>query len=124
MRNRGFTSHSPSIQKEKLINKMIKKAKKGVSMSVEIDFDKFKQYREVQESGEYNMFDPQARAQTNLTKEEWIRIMKEYKTLNEVWGKEIDLEEEQLTISLDIVKFAKRIRIKYVRYNWNIQSIS
>jgi len=94
MRNRGFTNHSPSVQKEKFINKMIKRAKKGVSMSVEIDFDKFKQYREVQESGEYNMFDPQARAQTNLTKEEWVRIMKEYKTLNEVWGKEIDLEEE------------------------------
>ena len=94
MRNRGFTSHNPLVQKEKLISKMLKKIRKGINMSVEIDFDKFKQYKRVQESGEYNVFDPRARAQTTLTKDEWVKIMKEYKTLNEVWGKEIDLEEE------------------------------
>jgi len=94
MRNRGFTSHNPLVQKEKLISKMLKKIRKGINMSVEIDFDKFKQYKEVQMSGEYNMFDPQARAETNLTKNEWLRIMKEYEKLDKVWGKEIELEEE------------------------------
>ena len=93
MRNRGFTNYSPSVQKEKLMQKFLKKIK-GVTMAVEIDFDKFKQYKKVQESGKYNMFDPKARAMTDLTEDEWVRIMKAYKTLDEVWGKEIDLEEE------------------------------
>ena len=37
-------------------------------------------------SGEFNMFDPQARAMTDLTKAEWTTIMQEYDKLNEAWG--------------------------------------
>ena len=39
------------------------------------------QYRRVQDSGMFNMYDPQARAMTDLTKHEWIDIMKNYSEL-------------------------------------------
>ena len=39
-------------------------------------------------SGDFNMFDPQARAMTDLTKAEWVTIMKDYKKLDEAWGKD------------------------------------
>jgi len=55
-------------------------------MSVQITKEKFDEYKKVQMSGEFNMFDPQARAMTTLTKEEWTTIMQEYKKLDEAWG--------------------------------------
>tara|TARA_R100000781_G_C4017793_1_gene105958 strand:+ start:275 stop:538 length:264 start_codon:yes stop_codon:yes gene_type:complete len=64
--------------------KPLKKMRKN--MSVEITKEKFDEYKEVQMSGAYNMFDPQARAMTNLSKEEWVTIMQEYEKLNEAWG--------------------------------------
>ena len=57
-------------------------------MSVNITEEKFKEYKKVQESGMFNMFDPRAREMTDLSKGEWVTIMKEYKTLNEAWGKD------------------------------------
>jgi len=41
----------------------------------------WKSYRFVQDSGAYNKFDPNARAMTHLTKEEWIHIMENYNKL-------------------------------------------
>lgn len=55
-------------------------------MAVEITESKFLEYKRVQLSGLFNMFDPQARAMTDLTKNEWITIMKEYKKLDKAWG--------------------------------------
>ena len=55
---------------------------------IDITKDKFNEYKKVQMSGEFNMFDPQARAMTNLTKAEWTTIMQEYDKLNEAWGNE------------------------------------
>ena len=55
-------------------------------MSIDITKDKFDQFKRVQISGEFNMFDPQAREMTNLSKEQWVKIMQEYKKLNEAWG--------------------------------------
>ena len=60
--------------------------KKRKNMSVEITKEKFDEYKKVQMSGEFNMFDPQARAMTDLTKAEWVTIMQEYDKLNEAWG--------------------------------------
>ena len=53
---------------------------------VEVTQKDFLEYKKVQESGMFNMFDPQARQMTNLSKEEWVKIMQEYKKLNEAWG--------------------------------------
>ena len=53
---------------------------------IDITKEKFDEYKKVQMSGEFNMFDPQARAMTDLTKAEWVTIMQEYDKLNEAWG--------------------------------------
>jgi len=57
-------------------------------MSVQITKEDFLEYKEVQESGEFNMFDPRAREMTSLSKDQWLRIIKEYKKLDEAWGKD------------------------------------
>ena len=59
-------------------------------MAVHISKDKFDEYEGVRQSGLYNMFDPRAREMTNLTKEEWVTIMKEYDKLAEAWLDEKD----------------------------------
>ena len=63
----------------------INKSKRKDNM-IDITKEKFDEYVTVQRSGMFNMFDPQARAMTTLTKEEWTTIMREYKKLDEAWG--------------------------------------
>ena len=60
--------------------------KKRKNMSVEITKEKFDEYKKVQMSGMFNMFDPRARAVTDLSKEEWVTIMQEYEKLEDAWG--------------------------------------
>ena len=48
---------------------------------MEITRDEFRQFAEVRKSGLYNMFDPRAREMTDLTKEQWVEIMKQYSEL-------------------------------------------
>lgn len=67
---------------------IINNNKKKENNMIEITQEDFLQYKKVQESGMFNMFDPQARQMTNLSKEQWVKIMKEYKKLNESWGKD------------------------------------
>ena len=43
--------------------------------------EQFEEYREVQDSGAWNMFSPQAREETTLTRDEWIYILKNYSEL-------------------------------------------
>jgi len=62
--------------------------KKKENNMIEITQEDFLEYKKVQESGMFNMFDPQARQMTNLSKEQWVKIMQEYKKLNEAWGKD------------------------------------
>ena len=57
-------------------------------MAVQITKEDFLEYKEVQESGEFNMFDPRAREMTSLSKDQWLRIIKEYNKLDEAWGKD------------------------------------
>jgi len=66
----------------------IKPLKKRRKIMIDITKEKFDAYKEVQMSGDFNMFDPQARAMTDLTKAEWVTIMKDYKKLDEAWGKD------------------------------------
>jgi len=60
--------------------------KKKENNMVEVTQEDFLEYKKVQESGMFNMFDPQARQMTSLSKEQWVKIMQEYKKLNEAWG--------------------------------------
>jgi len=57
-------------------------------MAVQITKEDFLEYKEVQESGEFNVFDPRAREMTSLSKDQWLRIIKEYNKLDEAWGKD------------------------------------
>ena len=66
----------------------IKPLKKRRKIMIDITKEKFDAYKEVQMSGDFNMFDPQARAMTDLTKAEWVTIMKDYKKLDKAWGKD------------------------------------
>ena len=58
----------------------IKKTRKGI-MSVQITEEDFKEYKRVQQSGMFNMFDPRAREMTSLSKDQWITIIKNYSEL-------------------------------------------
>ena len=59
-------------------------------MSVEVTESDFLQYKEVEESGMFNMFDPRAREMTTLSREQWVKIIENYKTFNDNWGKKDD----------------------------------
>ena len=50
---------------------------------MEISKEQFKEYRDVQDSGMFNMYDPNARACTELSRDEWIHILKHYSELKE-----------------------------------------
>ena len=64
--------------------KPLKKMRKN--MSIDITKTKFDEYKRVQNSGEFNMIDPRAREMTDLTKDEWFTIIREYDILNNAWG--------------------------------------
>ena len=53
---------------------------------IDITKEKFEEYKTVQMSRMFNMFDPKAREMTTLTKDEWTTIMQEYNKLNEAWS--------------------------------------
>ena len=48
---------------------------------MKVSKEQFKEYRQVQRSGMFNMFDPQARGMTTLDKNEWIYIIQNYSEL-------------------------------------------
>ena len=48
---------------------------------MKVSKEQFQEYRQVQDSGMFNMFDPQAREMTSLDRDEWIHILKNYAEL-------------------------------------------
>jgi hypothetical protein len=50
---------------------------------MEITKEQFEEYRSIQDSGMFNMFDPNARACTDLTKNEWMTIIENYDELSD-----------------------------------------
>ena len=60
---------------------------------VEITAQDFKNYVDVQMSGQYNMFDPNARIAAGLTKKQFMVIMKNYEELEEQY-QDADVEED------------------------------
>ena len=57
-------------------------------MALEITREQFEGYKEVQSSGQYNMFDPNARMLTGLDKNTYLSIMKNYDELSKKYGGE------------------------------------
>lgn len=53
---------------------------------MKITKEQFKEYKEVQQSGYYNMMSPRARELTSLTKLEWIFILKNYEQMNKAFS--------------------------------------
>ena len=54
-----------------------------MSDAVTMTKDKFSEYRDIQDSGMFNMYDPRAREMTSLSRSEWIYILKNYSELKE-----------------------------------------
>tara|TARA_Y100001973_G_C5188978_1_gene329676 strand:+ start:1281 stop:1448 length:168 start_codon:yes stop_codon:yes gene_type:complete len=52
-------------------------------MQDKVTEEEFAQYRDVQDSGMFNMFSPQAREMTTLSKDQWIYILRNYDELRE-----------------------------------------
>ena len=46
----------------------------------------FDEYESIRSSGKYNMFFPEAREETSLTRQEWLYIMENYYNLKEIYG--------------------------------------
>tara|TARA_R110002020_G_scaffold162945_1_gene348864 strand:- start:464 stop:637 length:174 start_codon:yes stop_codon:yes gene_type:complete len=56
---------------------------------MKITKEQWNEYRDVQINSIYNMLDPNARAMTDLTRQEWIHIIKNYTQLkNKYEGEE------------------------------------
>ena len=57
---------------------------------MEITKEQFQEYRDVQDGGMFIMFDPNARACTDLSKNEWITIIENYSELKDKYEGEGD----------------------------------
>ena len=68
-----------SLSKEERASTARKKKKEGSNMANEVNVSRedFQEYKNVQESGDYNMFDPRAREMTDLSKDEQSKRLEE-----------------------------------------------
>jgi len=57
-----------------------------------INSEQFNQFLNVQQSGMFNMYDPQARMMTDLTRSEWVSIMENYDELYDKYVTDTDNE--------------------------------
>ena len=48
--------------------------------------EKFHEYVEIQQTGQFNMLDPQARASSTLDKDEWFNIVSNYEDYVKYYG--------------------------------------
>ena len=55
---------------------------------INVSKEEWEEYRDVQDSGMFNMFAPQARAMTSLSKDKWLYIIKNYNELTLIHEKE------------------------------------
>ena len=54
-------------------------------MSIQITKEKFDEYEKIRREGRYNMFDPQARGLSSLSKAEWVQIITDYDKFHKAW---------------------------------------
>jgi len=59
---------------------------KDTTMLVTVSKDDFNSFLDVRNSGDYNMYDPNARAEAGLSKETWLAIMKNFDELVKEYG--------------------------------------
>ncbi len=57
-----------------------------MSMLNEITKEMFEEYKIVQESGDFNMLDPEARAGTSLDRRQWYAIISNYEELSKKYS--------------------------------------
>jgi hypothetical protein len=67
----------------------------------ESQINNWKRFEQVRASGEYNMFDPKARALTGLNKEDYVFVMKNYSELEKAY--EYQMEENFLKAEISNV---------------------
>ena len=53
----------------------------------QITKNEWQEYKEVQETGMFNMLEPRAREMTTLSKEKWLYIIKNYNELTLIYEK-------------------------------------
>ena len=66
-----------------MANKVTKKSQDITDST--ISKEEFQEYVDVQESAEYNMFDPRARASTSLSRSQWTYIITNYQSLMNIY---------------------------------------
>lgn len=52
--------------------------------------EQFAEYVSVQMEGDYNMFDPRAREMTELSRQQWLDIIKNYEELSKKYSEVYD----------------------------------
>ena len=67
----------------------INKSKRKDNM-IDITKEKFDEYVTVQRSGMFNMFDPRAREMTDLSRQQWLDIIKNYDELSKKYSEVYD----------------------------------
>jgi len=60
---------------------------KVIKQDVLVSNEEWREYRQVQESGSFNMLDPIARHCTSLSKEQWYHIIQNYQYFINLYGK-------------------------------------
>jgi hypothetical protein len=65
-------------------------------MSIQITKEKFDEYEKIRQEGRYNMFDPQARGLSSLSKAEWVQIITDYDKFYTAWVLDDELEKEDM----------------------------
>jgi hypothetical protein len=55
-------------------------------VDVEVSQEEWEAYLEVQESGDFNMLDPNARLTAGLERDVWLAIMSNYEELEDEYG--------------------------------------
>ena len=65
-------------------------------MSIQITKEKFDEYEKIRQEGRYNMFDPQARRLSSLSKAEWVQIITDYDKFYTAWVLDDELEKEDM----------------------------
>ena len=60
---------------------------------INITAEEWNEYKDVQDSGLVNMFTPDARAMTSLSKDKWLYIIKNYEELTLIHEKKEEVDE-------------------------------
>ena len=57
---------------------------------INVSKEEWDEYRDVQDSGMFNMFEPRAREMTSLSKQKWLHIISNYDELSNKYKGELE----------------------------------